>query len=139
MLRETHDELMRERGNRVGELLAQVAALKKERARLYDLIFKHQFGEQVFDSLPVPEVSAEPLEEPELTADQKAEEEVLDGQREERRRLTSLRRTSPSRLGRELERAMTRRSRQAAIAAHPAAGVFQNAKAQVLSSIPGKA
>src|SRR5207302_6605725 len=84
---------------------------------------------------PQLKLQAEP--EPAARVTEEVEQEETQPNRakeEEIRRLRSLARTNPSRLGRELERAMARDAMQRANSAHPSHAIFRQARAEVTNS-----
>lgn len=104
-----------------------IAELSNELRRLKDLIFKNNFGVQIYDTIPEPQMEPEPV----LTEEQKAIEEYQDSKSYEKARLTSIAATRPSALGGELTRALERDTEQRARAANPVRQVFATARAEV--------
>jgi hypothetical protein len=132
VLRSQHDEF-------VVHLRQQLADRDRELERLYDLIFKHQFGEQVFDTLAAPaEAVAEGLPVITTSAEEteiEPPEDIEERQRaEDIRRLQSIARTRPSTLGSAMaqmkSRDLIRKARAANPKAvpHPAIQVFEQIK-----------
>lgn len=126
--RERYDEAIRIRDSRI-------ANLEKELHRWLDIISKHHFGAQIFDTLAA-ESKPAPEPEPELTAEQEIEKQLEDERAQDKRRLASISRHSPSRLGAELQRVQQKDIVRRAAAAHgmttPAKQVFARAKEEAL-------
>lgn len=103
-------------------LTARIVELEAERKRLHDLVYSHQFGEQVFDSLPVKPVAAAPVPQPVAEerepSPQEAEEQRL---AEVRASLAALKHGQVSKLGPALARVMNNETLEAAKRANPAA------------------
>src|SRR5260221_412778 len=93
---------------RVAELKADKSALEQENRRLYDLIFKQQFGVQIFDSiteiLAPPVTAAAPVVVDPVTPEDEMEQE----NQRDIERLSVIRRTSPTRLGTEMAAVMAK-------------------------------
>src|SRR2546430_4555911 len=85
---------------------------------------------------PQLKLQAEPEPEPAAIIEEVEQEETHPNRakEEEIRRLRSVARTNPSRLGRELERAMARDAMQRANSAHPSHAIFRQARAEVTNS-----
>lgn len=125
--RERYDEAVRIRDSRI-------ESLEKELHRWLDIISKHHFGAQIFDTLAAE--TKPPVEpEPELTPDEQAAEEIESARARSRARLTSIRRTNPSQLGSALQREMNADMIRKAKAARPgpAAAIFAIAKEEALN------
>lgn len=115
-----YDDMLREKNMQIGRLEKELSDLKKESKRQHDLIYKANFGVQVYDTIP--EVQPEP--EPQLTPEQQAEKQVLEEAAREELRLRSIARTNPSQLGYEIARLRKSSTLQAAKAANPGAQAF---------------
>lgn len=114
----------------VGDLRTRVAELEKERKRIYDAIFKHQFGVQIFDTLKSEESTPEPV----LS---KEEQEVVEAESRDsyrRAKLTSIARTNPSQLAPAIAQMMVQKTTERAKAAHPSQTVFAEAKVEALKN-----
>jgi hypothetical protein len=113
--------------DKVADLSAQLKKSETERQRLHDLIYKTNFGVQIFDSIAgAPEVPEQA--EPELTPAQQLEEEFEQQRQDRSRRLQSIARTRPSQLGVELAREMAKETVRSAVMAHPSQQVFAKAR-----------
>jgi hypothetical protein len=132
------DDLLREKNSEIGRLEKRIADLEHERKRIYDLIFKQQFGVQVHDTLNAPDIpdaskSAEP-ERP-LTPDQQLEAEMRAQEEADRQRVEHAKRYQPSQLSAVLADIRARERRRAVEMAnpgqHPARQIFAEAKAAV--------
>jgi hypothetical protein len=122
---------------RYDEALGRIAALEKESHRLLDLIFKNNFGVQLHDTLLQEQAQTE-VPERELTDAEKAEQGYQSARERDISRLRSIKRTNPSRLGPELQRAKAAEIMRRAQAArpthmttHPAVAIFEQAKKEV--------
>lgn len=115
----------------VGDLRTRVAELEKERKRIYDAIFKHQFGIQIFDTLQADEPTQP---EPVLSKEEQevAEAESRDSYR--KAKLTSIARTNPSQLAPAIAQMMVQKTTERAKAAHPSQTVFAEAKVEALKN-----
>lgn len=129
------DDLTREKDARIAGLEKQLADLERERKRIYDLIFKQQFGVQIHDTILGEPAAPAPQPEPELTPEQQEEKELLEEQAREKVRLSWVKNHRPSQLGSELARIRKRDQKRSAIAAnpgaHPSVAVFEQARAAV--------
>lgn len=102
----------------VAELRSQLANRERELHRLKDLIFKQQFGVQLYDTLPV-ETMPEPEPETPKSADEQMADSLEEADRRAKNRLASLFRTSPSKLGPAIAEEMRARMARQASAARP--------------------
>jgi hypothetical protein len=129
------DDILREKNTTIGRLEKQLADRERELHRLYDLIFKQQFGVQIHDTIMGESAVPVAQPEPELTAEQQAEKELLDEEAREKLRLAWVRDHRPSQLGSELARVKRKNVVRAAQAAnpqaHPSVAVFAQARAAV--------
>jgi hypothetical protein len=129
--RSHHEEVVREIKDRLDESISRAEMLQRALHRVHDSGFLGQYGFQVYDSLPKTEGATQETEH-EPTADEKEQDQLEAEHGAEKRRLASLRRTSPSRLGPELARLMAKDLANRAASAHPAAAVFEAARTTAL-------
>lgn len=102
----------------LGDKNKRIADLEKECHRLHDLIYSTNLGIQIYDSIPI--VAVAEVSEEKLTPEQELEQEHQRETDARNLRLTSLKRTSPSRMGSAIARELMKETERRAGAAHPA-------------------
>jgi hypothetical protein len=119
--RETYEDALRSKQNEIDELRGTLY-------RLEDRFYLEGFGFQLHGTIP--DAPSKPVAEPATPA---PEADPVEEEREENiRRLISLRKTSPSRLGPELARIM-QADLVRGVSSRPSAQVFAAAKQEALS------
>ena len=100
----------------VAELRRQLEERTRELHRIKDLIFKQQFGVQLYDTLPA---EAQPEPEAPKTREDAIVESLEDADRQAKNRIASLWRTSPSKVGPALAQELRNKQIRQAHAARP--------------------
>lgn len=125
--RSHHEDVVALKDLIIAERGIRVQALETELHRLKDLIFKNNFGVQIHDTIPEPQMEPEPV----LTEEEKQVQEYQQQKDYEKARLASIAATRPSALGDALSRELKRDTEQRARAANPVRQVFASARAEV--------
>lgn len=119
--------MLREKNTQIGKLEHRLQKLEQSANRQHDLIYKANFGVQVYDTIP--EAKIEP--EAQLSPEQTFEKEIRDQEQARAERIKWTRRHRPSQLADVIAQEATAEHVQAARAAHPAQQVFETARKQV--------
>ncbi|HEV7674391.1 MAG TPA: hypothetical protein VGQ12_07665 [Candidatus Angelobacter sp.] len=122
------DDMLREKNTQLGQRDKRIADLERETRRMHDLIYKANFGVQVFDTIP--EVKPEP--EVPLTPEQVFEQEIRNEEQRRKDRIAWTKRHRPSQLADVLAQEGQSEQVQAARAAHPVQQIFETARGQVI-------
>ena len=135
--RSHHEALVKELRDRLDERAQRIQELDRTLHRLWDIIAKHNWQVQIFDTIP--ELKPEP--EPELTPEEQAVKELEADYQYDLRKAASVARTRPSQLGATMEQVLVKDQLRRANAArpssrpNPAKEVFDAAKKEAEASV----
>lgn len=121
------DDMLREKNTQIGQRDKRIADLERETRRMHDLIYKANFGVQVFDTIPEVKLEAEVP----LTPEQVIEREIASVEQARRDRINWTKRNRPSQLADVMVQEAQLENVQAARAAHPVQQIFETARQQV--------
>lgn len=124
------DDMLREKNTQIGQRDKRIADLERETRRMHDLIYKANFGVQVFDTI----AEAKPEPEVLLTQEQALEQEIRNEEQRRKDRINWTRKHRPSQLADVIAQEGQSEQVQAARAAHPAQKIFETARQQVTSN-----
>lgn len=122
-----YDDMLREKIAQLEHRDKRIADLERETRRMHDLIYKANFGVQVFDTI----AEATPMPEPQLSPEETFEKEIRDEQQRRTDRIAWTKKHRPSNLADVIAQERTLEHVEAARAAHPAQQVFDRARQQV--------
>lgn len=125
--RSHHEDVVALKDTIIASQVHAITEMSNELHRLKDLIFKNNFGVQIYDTIPEPQPEPEPV----LTQEEKDIQEYQQDKQYRDARLASIAATRPSVLGDAIARELKRDTEHRASAAHPVRQVFATARAEV--------